>query len=98
MKKLISCTFNMDTACVELKFSDGSIIAIDTIAVENEAADNMVQRSELDWLIYSFHINLCRQETSVMALYLRNKEHIKVRTACDRSVQALYKVDFPKCI
>ncbi len=53
MKKLISCTFNMDTACVELKFSDGSIIAIDTIAVENEAADNMVQRSELDWLIYN---------------------------------------------
>ena len=53
MKKLISCTFNMDTACVELKFSDGSMIAIDPIAVENEAADNMVQRSELDWLIYN---------------------------------------------
>ena len=43
----ISCRFNMDTACVELIFSDGSIIAIDTIAVENEIADNMYQRSEL---------------------------------------------------
>ena len=53
MKKLISCTFNMDTACVELKFSDGSMIAIDTIAVEKEVADNMYQRSELDWLIYN---------------------------------------------
>ena len=53
MKKLISCTFNMDTACVELKFSDGSMIAIDTIAIENEVADNMVQRSVLDWLIYN---------------------------------------------
>ena len=53
MKKLISCRLNMDTACVELKFSDGSMIAIDTIAVENEVADNMYQRSELDWLIYS---------------------------------------------
>lgn len=53
MKKLISCEFNMDTVCVELKFSDGSMIAIDTIAVENEIADNMVQRSELDWLIYN---------------------------------------------
>ena len=52
MKKLISCEFNMDTACVELKFSDGSMIVIDTIAVENELADNMYQRSELDWLIY----------------------------------------------
>ena len=53
MKKLISCEFNMDTACVELKFTDGSMIAIDTIAVENELADNMYQSSELDWLIYN---------------------------------------------
>ena len=52
MKKLISCEFNMDAACVELKFTDGRMIAIDTIAVENEVADNMYQRSELDWLIY----------------------------------------------
>ena len=27
--------------------------SIDTIAVENEVADNMYQRSELDWLIYN---------------------------------------------
>lgn len=53
MKKLISCAFNMDTACVELKFTDGSMIAIDTIAVENEVVDNTYQRSELDWLIYN---------------------------------------------
>ena len=51
--KLLSCAFNMDTACVELKFDDGSTIAIDTIAVENEFADNMYQRSELDYLIYN---------------------------------------------
>ena len=43
----------MDTACVEMKYSDGSMISIDTIAVENEIADNMYQRSELDWLIYN---------------------------------------------
>ena len=53
MKRLISCRFNMDTACVELKFSDGSMITIDTNAVENEVANNMYQRSELDWLIYN---------------------------------------------
>ena len=53
MTHLISCEFNMDTACVELKFTDGSMISIDTIAVENEVADNMYQRSELDWLIYN---------------------------------------------
>lgn len=53
MERLISCEFNMDTACVELKFADGSMISIDTIAVENEIADNMYQRSELDYLIYN---------------------------------------------
>lgn len=53
MERLISCEFNMDTACVELKFADGSMISIDMIAVENEVVDNMYQRSELDWLIYN---------------------------------------------
>lgn len=43
----------MYTACLELKFIDGSMIVIDTIAVEKEVADNMYQRSGLDWLIYN---------------------------------------------
>ena len=53
MKTLISCAYNMVNCCVELKFADGSMIAIDCTAVENEVADNMYQRSELDWLIYN---------------------------------------------
>ena len=53
MSQLLSCEFNLDTACVELKFADGSMISIDTIAVENEVADNMYERSELDYLIYN---------------------------------------------
>lgn len=43
----------MDTACVELRFSDGSMISIDCVAVENEVADNLYERSELDYLIYN---------------------------------------------
>ena len=38
---------------MELKFAVGSMISIDTIAVENEVADNLYQRSELDYLIYN---------------------------------------------
>ena len=53
MKHLLSCEFNLDTACVELCFSDGSMVYIDTIAVENEVANNMYQRSELDYLIHN---------------------------------------------
>lgn len=41
----------MDAACVEPEFADGSMLAIDTIAVENEAANNMYRRTELDYLI-----------------------------------------------
>ena len=51
--KVVSCEFNIDTACVELKLADGTMISIDCTAVENEVADNMYQRSELDWLIYN---------------------------------------------
>ena len=53
MSKLLSCEFNMDTVCVELRFSDGSMISIDCLAVENEVADNLYERSELDYLIYN---------------------------------------------
>ena len=35
MKKLLSCAFNMDSGCVELKFNDGSMIAINCTAVES---------------------------------------------------------------
>ncbi len=50
---LKSCEFNMDTACVELRYSDGTMVSIDCTAVEHEVADNRFQRSELDWLVYN---------------------------------------------
>ncbi len=53
MKTLLSCEFNIDTACVELRYSNGTIISIYTPALENEIADNMYERSELDYLIYN---------------------------------------------
>lgn len=53
MRELLFCEFNMDTACVELKFADGTMISIDCTAVEDEAAHNMYQQSELDYLIYN---------------------------------------------
>ena len=53
MKKIISCEFNMDTSCVELKYTDGSMIAINVIEVEDQIARNMYERSELDYLIYN---------------------------------------------
>ena len=34
-------------------YTDGTLLSIDTVAVENEYAEDMYQRSELDWLIYN---------------------------------------------
>ena len=51
MNKLLSCRFNMDTNRVEARFVDGSILAIDCIAVEEEYGDTPAQRAELDWLL-----------------------------------------------
>ena len=53
MKKIVFCEFNLDTACVELCLEDGALLSIDCTAVENELANSMYQRSELDWLIYN---------------------------------------------
>ena len=53
MRKILSCEFNMDTACVELRLYDGTLLSIDCTAVENGVANSMYQRSELDWLIYN---------------------------------------------
>ena len=47
MAPLLSCEFNMDTACVELKFADGSMISIDCTAVEYEIADNMYRKCSI---------------------------------------------------
>ena len=44
MRKILSCEFNLDTACVELHLDDGTLLAIDCTAVENEVANSMYQR------------------------------------------------------
>ena len=53
MKTLKSCEYNLDSGCVELVYTDGTMLSVDTSAVENEYAEDMYQRSKLDWLIYN---------------------------------------------
>ena len=53
MRKILSCEFNLDTACVELRMDDGTLLSINCTAVENEVANSMYQQLELDWLIYN---------------------------------------------
>ncbi len=51
--KLLSCSFNLDTACVEILFDDGSSLMIDCTVIENQYGTTLRRRSELDWLIYN---------------------------------------------
>lgn len=53
MNYIKSCEFNIDTACAEVKLTDGSTVSIGCIAVENEHANNLYEASELDYLIYN---------------------------------------------
>ena len=53
MKLLLSCEDNMDTACVELRYSDGGILALDCIEIENLYSNSPAYRTELDYLIYN---------------------------------------------
>ena len=52
MNKLLSCRYNMDTDRVEARFADGSAVAIDCIAIEDEYGNAPAQRAELDGLLY----------------------------------------------
>lgn len=50
---MFTCYFDMDTGCVVAVFMDGHILSIDCTKVERVEAENMWQRSELDYLIYN---------------------------------------------
>jgi hypothetical protein len=51
--KRISCQYNIDTACVEIRYDNGIMISIDCIEVENTIPRNKYERAELDWLVYN---------------------------------------------
>ena len=52
MTKLLSCRYNMDTNRIEAPFEDGTTLAIDCIASEDDYGNTSAQRAELDWLLY----------------------------------------------
>ena len=53
MKRLICCEYHEDSQTVELRYTNGTLIEIDCMAVEDEVARNMYEQSELDYLLYN---------------------------------------------
>ena len=60
MNKLLSCEFNIDTACVELRYVDGSGINIYCPGVEDSFDATPAMRTEMDWLIYNEPLEYAR--------------------------------------
>lgn len=52
-EQIIRCEYNMDNCCVEIEYSDGRMILINTLAIEDVMDANMIQRAALDYLIYN---------------------------------------------
>jgi len=76
-KKVISCAFNIDTACVEIKYADGSMISIDCTLVDAEVARNMFESSELEWLVYHAPVEYVN-----LLLHGDVREYLKNVTEC----------------
>ena len=53
MAKQITCEYNIDTACVEVRCGKQLVLSIDCIAVEDTIPRNMYERSALDYLVYN---------------------------------------------
>lgn len=53
MSALVSCKFNIDTACVELRYADGEVLSIYTPGVDDSFDTTIAMRAEMDWLIYN---------------------------------------------
>lgn len=51
MNRLISCEFNIDTACVELRYADGEMLSIYTPGIEDSFDTTLPMRTEMGWLI-----------------------------------------------
>ena len=75
MNKLLSCHYNMDTNRVEARCTDGSAVAIDCTAIEDEYGNTPAQRAE-DWL-------LCNKPLEYAQLVLRGEIGHDLSLGCD---------------
>ena len=47
MDRLISCEFNMDNACVELKFANGSVVTLSLPAMKKSSRNLAMSREPI---------------------------------------------------
>ncbi len=67
MSKPVYCKFNMDNACVEVIYLDGTMVSIYTPGVADEMADSIQQKTEQEWLVWN-------EPETYLALVLADRE------------------------
>ena len=91
-QKVLSCHYNMDTNRVEARFADGTTLAIDCIAIEDEYGNTPAQQAELDWLLYNKPLEYVQlvlsgeiEHTDCLAFYFLKKERDAIDPTENRS-------------
>lgn len=51
--RIIRCEYNMDNCRVEVEYSSGAFVSIDTLAIEDAFDVTTIQQAALDYLIYN---------------------------------------------
>ena len=73
MRRLICCEYHEDSESVELRYTDGTLVDIDCLGVEDEVARNSAERSELTWLLHHDPVGYADLVLNGdVATYLRN--------------------------
>ena len=92
---------------MEARFEDGTALAIDCIAVEDEYGNTPAQRAELDWLLYNKPLEYAQMvlrgemerylslgcDHGSWRIDLRNRQRLiaRVHSPCDLSAQIFSK-------
>ena len=80
MTSIKSCEFNIDTACVDVVYKNGSTLSIYTPLIEETMRTTVYSRSKLDWLIDNAPLEYAQMVLdSTMQNYLDNIDGIAQR-------------------
>lgn len=80
MNPVKSCEYNMDTACVDVIYTNGGTLSIYTPMVEESLRTTIHSRSKLDWLIENEPLEYARMVIDgTMQEYLDRFDSIRQR-------------------
>ena len=87
MNKLISCKFNMDTVCVELKYSDGRMVSIDALD------DFHVNQDIIDEIYSGFDGLVSKTNKKIKSAFFRQALEVMNEKLPSEKVQEIFEAN-----